>query len=113
MVRGLHGLILYAKLCLLYWFLFSCMPIQSAAFKALRRSQKRRLQNHALKLGLKKFNVRLRKALTAKQPDQARDLVRQYTRALDKAVKHGLLHRNTAGRKKSRIAAQLKKVSAK
>jgi small subunit ribosomal protein S20 len=88
------------------------MPIQSAAFKALRRSEKRRKQNQALKLGLKKLNVRLRKAMTAKQLDQAQEIVRQYTRALDKAVQHGLLHRNTAGRKKSRIAAQLAKAGA-
>lgn len=88
------------------------MPNQSAAFKALRHSQKRRVQNQAVKLSLKKFNVRLRKALTAKQPDQVREIVSQYTRALDKAAKYGVLHRNTAGRKKSRIAAQLKKASA-
>lgn len=85
------------------------MPVQRAAFKALRQNRAARLRNLAVKHGLKKLSVRLRKAYTAKQLDQAKTITAEYIRALDKAVKHGVVHRNTAGRKKSRLAAQLKR----
>jgi small subunit ribosomal protein S20 len=87
------------------------MPVKSAAFKALRQNRTARTRNLITKLALKKLAVRLRKAYTAKKLDEAKTITTEYTRALDKAVKRGILHRNTAGRKKSRLAAQLQKSS--
>ena len=47
-----------------------------------------------------------RTAITGKTAD-AKDAVQQAIRTLDRAVTQGVLHRNTAARKKSSLARQL------
>lgn len=91
---------------------FYCMPVKRAAYKALRQNTVARARNLVVKQNLKKLAVRLRKAYTAKQIDEAKKITSEFIRALDKAVHHGVLHNNTASRKKSRLSAQLKKATA-
>lgn len=88
------------------------MPVQRAAFKALRQNAKARARNLATKNSLKKLNVKLRKAYTAKQLDQAKSITQEYIKALDKAAQRNIIHRNVAARKKSRLQQQLRKATA-
>lgn len=85
------------------------MPTTSAAAKALRQNIKARARNRAVKDQLKKLAIRLRKAYTAKDQAQVKTLTAQFVKALDRAAQKGVIHRNTAGRKKSRLAAQLRR----
>lgn len=85
------------------------MPIKRAAFKALRQNLKARDRNLAVKLNLKKLQVKLRKAYAAKNAAEARSLTAQLIKAYDKAAQKNIVHRNTAGRKKSRLLARLAK----
>ncbi len=85
------------------------MPIKHAAIKALRQNLKARDRNLAVKLNLKKLQVKLRKAYTAKNAAEAKALTMQLVKAYDKAAQKKVVHRNTASRKKSRLLARLAK----
>lgn len=85
------------------------MPTTAAAAKAHRQNIKARARNTVVKNNLKKLQVRLRKAQTAKKMDEVATIVKEFTRALDKAAQKKVVPRNTAARKKSRLAALLKR----
>jgi len=53
-----------------------------------------------------------RHALAAGKAEEASALMPELFSALDKGVKHGRLHKNTAARRKSRIAKKLAQISA-
>ncbi len=98
----------YSRDCFCYLSKYAtAMPTTSAAAKALRQNVKARARNTAVKNGLKKFAVQLRKAYTAKDLNAAKKITADYIRALDKAAQKRIIHRNTAARKKSRLAARL------
>ncbi|MGB8957312.1 MAG: 30S ribosomal protein S20, partial [Tumebacillaceae bacterium] len=61
----------------------------------------------ALRTSIKKFEVAV-----AAGDANAPVLLKQACRSLDKAVSKGLLHKNNAARKKSRLTKKLNKVSA-
>jgi len=74
----------------------------ASALKRHRQSEKRRVRNKALKTRLR-HEVRSARELIDQKGAGARDAVAAATRALDKAVSKGLIHRNTAARKISRL----------
>ncbi len=83
------------------------MPNKANARKALRQSQKR----HALNLKRKKtYKTAVKAARKASEAGQdAKDLAKAAQKALDKAAKRGVIKKNTAARKLSRL---MKKVNA-
>lgn len=85
------------------------MPTTHAAAKAHRQNVKARARNKVVTDNLKKLQVRLRKALTAKDQAMVVTVVKEFTRALDKAAQKKVVGRNTAARKKSRLAAILRR----
>ena len=93
----------------LFNFYFHLMPTTTAAAKALRQNIKARARNKGIKDGLKKLQVRLRKATTAQDKGAMATIVKEYTRALDKAAQKKVVTRNMAARKKSRLSALLKR----
>lgn len=83
------------------------MPnIQSAAKRA-RQAEKARRRNRIVRTHLKHLAKSVLAAVAAGQGDAARDAYRRYTSALDKAVKKGVIARNNASRRKSRMARRL------
>lgn len=85
------------------------MPTTAAAAKAHRQNIKARARNKGVKDQLKKLQVRLRKAQTAKKADEVKTIIAEFSRALDKAAQKKVIPRNTAARKKSRLAALLRR----
>jgi len=75
-----------------------------SALKRHRQSVKRRLRNQAVRTQLKHLVRAVRAAIAVRDSKQAADSLSRATRALDKAVTKGVLHRNTAARKISRLA---------
>ena len=65
--------------------------------KDIRRSSKRRLVNQGVKSALKTY---IKKAKAAADPASTVQAVK----ALDKAVQRGIIHKNQAARRKSRLA---------
>lgn len=79
------------------------MPNIKSAAKRVRITRKRTLRNASLKSALrtaiKKFNT----ALQSGDLNLAEQLLREAVRRIDKSVTKGILHRNAAARRKSRL----------
>ena len=88
------------------------MPVRKAQIKSLRKSKKRALVNKAVKTNIKDLTKKSRKAIEAKK-DDAQKLVRNTTKSLDKAAQKGIIKKNAAARKKSRLMKRLNKVAKK
>ena len=87
------------------------MPITKSAKKALRQSQKRRIRNLQKKEKIKGLIKEVRKLVLEKKIDEAKKLLPQVYKLLDKASKTGLIKENTAARKKSRITLFINKAT--
>ncbi len=77
--------------------------------KRNRQNEKRRLRNRAIR---SEINTRTRNALETAQRgdvDETAEATRLAIKRIDKAAAKGVLHRNTAARKKSRLLKQLAK----
>ena len=83
------------------------MPIKQNAKKALRRTKKRAARNVVVRVAYKDAVKAVRKA-TAVGAD-AKELIRLAQQKLDKAAKRGVIKKNTAGRKLSRLLKQIQK----
>ena len=77
----------------------STMANTKSAIKAARQSARRAARNRSVKTRLKSLRKRLDALLAAKDP-AAKDAASNYTSAMDKAVKSGVVHRNAASRAK-------------
>ena len=82
------------------------MANTSSALKRMRQNERRRLRNRVVRSKVRTAVKTARTALTTTGTD-ARALVSDAIRALDKAVTKGVIHRNTAARKKSLLARRL------
>jgi small subunit ribosomal protein S20 len=85
------------------------MAITSSAKKAIRSSLKKRVFNLRRKNVLTDTTKSLMKALAAKNVKEAEKLLPTAYKAIDKACKTGVIKKNTASRKKSRLALAIKK----
>lgn len=83
------------------------MPIKQAAFKHIRQSKKRYLKNKRVKGNLKLLIKKSRKLIESKKKDEANELIKKAIIALDKAAQKGIIKKNTAARKKSRLMKRL------
>lgn len=80
------------------------MPITKSAKKALRQNLKRKARNLQKKQKIKNLLKEMRNLVSQKKIEEAKKLLPQVYKALDKAAKTGLIKKNSAARKKSRIA---------
>lgn len=88
------------------------MPLTKSAKKALRQSLRRKKKNLGDKTKIKKLLNEVENLVSQKKIKEAERLLSQIYKALDKAVKTGLLKKNTAARRKSRIAKLIRKPKA-
>jgi len=79
------------------------MPIKKSAKKALRQSKKRKAQNLRKKKKIKDLTKKIRNLISQKKIKEAKALLPQIYKILDKTAKTGTIKKNTASRKKSRI----------
>ena len=79
------------------------MPIKNAARKALRQNIKRRARNAAGENKIKNLVKEVKTLVLQKKAKDAKNLLPQIYKALDKAAKTGIIKKNTASRTKSRI----------
>lgn len=84
------------------------MAITKAAKKAIRKSEKRRKENIVKKRKLKNLLKKAEQLLSGKKTEEIKKLLPQAYKFLDKAVKTGLIKKNTANRKKSALAKSVK-----
>jgi len=84
-----------------------------AAKKSIRSDARKRVFNLRRKRAMKEAVQAVEKELTAGKAKEASAALPQAYKAIDKAVKRGVIKKNTGARKKSRLTAALKKASAK
>lgn len=89
------------------------MAITKGAKKAQRASLKKRVYNVRRKVALHDVVKNLKTHITKGTIAEATALMPAAYKAIDKAEKRGVIKKNTAARKKSRLMAQLKKVEGK
>ena len=87
------------------------MPVIRSAKKALRASQTKKVFNDRRKKTMKEAVKNTKTLLKDKKTDDARASLSVAYKAIDKAVKRGVIKKNTAARKKSRLSAAIKKAA--
>src|SRR5215207_7813262 len=76
----------------------------------MRQAARRAIRNRAAKSAVRTY-VKKAAVAVAGSVDDAAEIVRQAVRALDKAAQKGIVHRNAAARRKSRLMARLHQLS--
>jgi small subunit ribosomal protein S20 len=86
------------------------MPNNAAARKRMRQEAKRRLHNRSIKSRVKTEITKARIAISS--GEDAEEAVRAAVSELDRAAKKGVIHRNNAARRKSRLMKRLNAAKA-
>jgi small subunit ribosomal protein S20 len=81
--------------------------IKSVAKRA-RQSTAHRTRNTSIVTGLKSGQKKVRAAISAGKLEEARSEFAKVSAALDKAAKRGIIHKNSADRRKSALNRALK-----
>ncbi len=83
------------------------MPITKSAKKALRQSIRRKARNLVYKKKIKNLIKKIGVLAQEKKIEEAKKLLPQVYKILDKAAKVNVIKKNTASRKKSRLTKLL------
>ena len=82
-----------------------------SAAKRARQNQRRTLSNRRVLSQVKNELKNVRKVIRDGNKEKARGVVQQFVSSIDKAVKSGRIHRNSANRHKSALQKALAAVS--
>ncbi len=89
------------------------MPNLASSEKGMRQSERRRLRNRPIVSATRTYVRRAILAITAGDADRASTAVGNAISALDKATTKGVIHRNNAARRKSRLMKKYNALAAK
>ncbi len=84
------------------------MPIIKSAKKAMRSSARKRVFNERRKKALRDTTKDTRKVAVAKDAKMTKESLAAAYQAIDKAAKRGVIKKNTASRRKARLAKFVK-----
>ncbi len=87
------------------------MPKRPTAAKSVRQNVKRRAGNRTIRSGLRTQLKKFIKAVETGDADAAREELRLSIKALDKTAGKGLIKKNTAARRKSRLTKRVNKLA--
>ncbi|MEA3345039.1 MAG: 30S ribosomal protein S20 [Chloroflexota bacterium] len=88
------------------------MPNTQSAAKAMRSSERKRLRNKRYRTRARTSVKQARMLIEAGRLEEAREIVRTAVSALDKAAQKGVIHKNNAARRKSRLMRKFNKAAA-
>ena len=86
------------------------MPMTKSAKKAIKQSRRRRLFNLKRSKKMKMLVKQFRDLIKEKNKKEAIELLPLVYQAIDKAAKRGVVKKNTASRKKSRLTKAIEKI---
>lgn len=89
------------------------MPNIKSAIKRVQVAERNRLRNKQWKSSIRSRRNEVEEAIKSANPKNAQEALKSAYQLIDKAVAKGVLHRNTAARRKSRLAMEVLKVGAK
>jgi small subunit ribosomal protein S20 len=84
-----------------------------SAIKRMKQNEKRRLRNVIMKSKIKTAIRRFNESLANNTIELKQKRLSEVTSLLDKAAQKGIIHKNKAARKKSRLALTLQKTQTK
>ncbi|MBI5886580.1 MAG: 30S ribosomal protein S20 [Deltaproteobacteria bacterium] len=87
------------------------MANHASALKRHRQSEKGRLRNAAVKSGIRSTVKKVQDAIAAGKGEDAVKFLKGAVTILDKAVTGGVLHRNNASRKISRLTTKVNAIA--
>lgn len=85
------------------------MPITKSAKKALRQNKRRAIMNVKKKRKIKDLIKKVKKLISENKSQEAKKLLPEIYKSLDKAAKTKVIKKNTVSRKKSRITKAILK----
>jgi small subunit ribosomal protein S20 len=83
------------------------LPSTRSAAKRMRQSEKRQLRNRVYRSQARTFVKRTWRLIEEGDMEGAQAAAQQAIRALDKAAQKGVIHKNNAARRKSRLVKRL------
>lgn len=89
------------------------MANTKSAKQAVKVQEKRRVRNLAVRSSVKTAIKKAKENITTGKETEAKELLTKAYSALDKAVAKGIVHRNQANNKKSKLALKLNQASVK
>jgi small subunit ribosomal protein S20 len=81
-----------------------------SAIKRLRSAERRRLRNRTYRGRARTYVKKAQSLMDEGRLEEAREAVRVATSVLDKAAEKGIIHKNNAARRKSRLMQRLNQV---
>ena len=88
------------------------MATHKSAFKRARQSKARRLRNISYKTRVKKAVKEVRTATANNAPDEARESLVRAVSIIQKTASKGVIHKNKASRKISRLYRQVNQLTS-
>ena len=88
------------------------MATHKSAIKRIRQNEKRRLHNRQFRNRARTLVKQAREAIESGDVDAAQAATNRAIRDLDKLASRGVVHKRNAARRKSRLMAQLNKLSS-
>lgn len=83
------------------------MPNIKSSERSVKTDAERRAKNFAVKSTIKTVTRKVTEAVDSGKADDAKALLTKANSTIDKAAAKGVLHKNAAARKKSRMARKL------
>ncbi len=83
-----------------------------SAIKRMRQEEKRRMRNKAVKSEVKTRIKSFLKALESNNREEIEKLLREAVSTIDRAARKGVIHKNNAARKKSRLYSKLNQLAS-
>lgn len=88
------------------------MPNIKSAIKRVSLAEIRRKKNFSTKSSLKTYIKRFEQAVEGSNIEEAKTALAQAIRALDKAASAGVIHKNMAARKKSKLTKKFNNMAS-
>ena len=85
------------------------MTVSTSSQRTARVSERKRVYNKPVRSSLKTQVKDAKNIMDSKEVEKAEKAVNEAVSALDRAAQKKIIHRNTAGRQKSRLMAKLQK----
>ena len=83
------------------------MPVTKSAEKEVRKTERRRLRNRAVRTRAKTMIDKAERFIFSGDIESARKTAAAAIRSLDKAAEQGIIHPNNAARRKARLMKKL------
>ena len=83
------------------------MPNIKSSERSVKTDALRRSQNSAVKSTVRTISRKVNEAVEAGKADEAVNLLPKASSTIDKAAAKGVIHKNAAARKKSRLAKRI------